>query len=237
MRSRPLHQRIGHAALKNVGHALAAGHLMSKDSGRTLAHGPIHFARPYGDAIAHAARHELKPEVSPIGFMQRVVEARLAIEAVEIGADELAVLHANAGIIDEIGHAARGVDLIVRAAGVRVFASMISTRSSSPFSMTTMRASRAYGEVYVTYSFIEASTSVHSDVRFTPKADISGRYTYPRATSELSNIVRARIFGHHFVRGGNHCRDSTMKRLTLTTALIAAALLLIGGPEAMRPPV
>jgi hypothetical protein len=44
------------------------------------------------------------------------VEARLTIEAVEIGADELAVLHANAGIVDEIGHATRGVDLIVRTA-------------------------------------------------------------------------------------------------------------------------
>jgi hypothetical protein len=44
------------------------------------------------------------------------VEARLTIEAVEIGADELAVLHANAGIIDEIGHATRGIDLIVRTA-------------------------------------------------------------------------------------------------------------------------
>jgi hypothetical protein len=40
---------------------------------------------------------------------------------------------------------------------VRVFASIISTRSSTAFSMTTMRASRAYGEVYVTYSFIEVS--------------------------------------------------------------------------------
>ena len=45
----------------------------------------------------------------------RVMEARLTIEAVEIGADELAVLHANAGVIDEIGNAARGVDLVVRA--------------------------------------------------------------------------------------------------------------------------
>jgi hypothetical protein len=43
------------------------------------------------------------------------VEARLTIEAVEIGADELAVLYAKTSIVDEIGHAARGVDLIVRA--------------------------------------------------------------------------------------------------------------------------
>ena len=49
------------------------------------------------------------------------MEARLAIEAIEIGADELAVFHPNASIIDQIGHAARGIDLIVATAGVRVF--------------------------------------------------------------------------------------------------------------------
>jgi hypothetical protein len=49
------------------------------------------------------------------------MEARLAVEAVEIGADELAVFHANAAIIDQIGHAAGGIDLIVGTAGGRVF--------------------------------------------------------------------------------------------------------------------
>jgi hypothetical protein len=37
---------------------------------------------------------------------QVMVEPRLVIEAVEIGTDELAVLHANAGGVDEIWHAA-----------------------------------------------------------------------------------------------------------------------------------
>jgi hypothetical protein len=97
-----LHQRIGYTVVKNVGHALAAGRLMGEDCGRTLARGPTHFACPYRNAVAHAARHELKPKVSPIGFTQRVVEARLAIEVVEIGTDELAVFHANASIVDEI---------------------------------------------------------------------------------------------------------------------------------------
>ena len=41
------------------------------------------------------------------------MEARLAIETVEIGANELAVFHADAGLIDQIGHAAGGIDLIV----------------------------------------------------------------------------------------------------------------------------
>jgi hypothetical protein len=70
----------------------------------------------------------------PIGLTQGVMEPRLAIKLVQIGIDELAVLHANAGVVDEIWH---------------VFASSISTRSSSLFSTTTMRAG-AYGDVYVT---------------------------------------------------------------------------------------
>ena len=78
------------------------------------------------------------------------MEPRLAIEAVEVGANQLTILHADASIVDEIGHAARRIDLIVGAADVRVFASTISTRSPSPFSIKRMRANRAYGEVCVT---------------------------------------------------------------------------------------
>ena len=49
------------------------------------------------------------------------MKARLAVEGVEISADELAVFHADAGVIDQIGHAAGGVDLIVRTAGGTCF--------------------------------------------------------------------------------------------------------------------
>jgi hypothetical protein len=38
------------------------------------------------------------------------MKAGLAVEVVQVGADELAVLHADAGVVDEIGHAPRGVD-------------------------------------------------------------------------------------------------------------------------------
>jgi hypothetical protein len=48
--------------------------------------------------------------------MEGLMESRLAIETVEIGADELAVLHADARVVNEIGHTARRIDLIVGAA-------------------------------------------------------------------------------------------------------------------------
>src|SRR5262249_12178646 len=101
--------------------ALGARCLMGESSRRTLVLGPGHFPAPHGDAVAHAARRKLEPKIRPIGCVRRVVEARLAVEGVEISADELAVFHADAGIIDEIGHAAGGVDPIVGTAGGACF--------------------------------------------------------------------------------------------------------------------
>ena len=109
---RPLHQRV---RPHNPQQHLPCAGFGPPHGGRTLARGAMHFARPYRDAVAHAERHEFEPKVTPIRFTSRTVEARLTIEAVEIGADELAVLYAKTSIVDEIGHAARGVDLIVRA--------------------------------------------------------------------------------------------------------------------------
>ena len=135
--ARPPHQRIGYTVLKNVCHAVCAGHLMSKDGGRTLAFGATHFAPPHAYSFTQTARRVFETQVIPVGCTERVVEPRLIIKAIEIGADELAVLHANAGIVNQKGHAASGIDLIVRAA-------------SSSFSRTRMRANRAYGERSVT---------------------------------------------------------------------------------------
>src|SRR6516165_8907964 len=84
---------------------------MRQNSGRTLPYGSSHLAYPYADAFAHVARRELKPLVSPIRLAGGVMETRLAIQVVQIGTDELAVFHADAGIIDQIGDAAGGIDL------------------------------------------------------------------------------------------------------------------------------
>src|SRR5215468_2586551 len=41
------------------------------------------------------------------------METGRAIDGIEVGADELAVLHADAVVIDQIGHPTRRVDLVV----------------------------------------------------------------------------------------------------------------------------
>src|SRR5206468_11603101 len=102
----PIHQRIANPRFKKVGHALPAPDLVSQHGRRTLTRGSTHFAHPYADPFAHAARVSLESAVVPIGVTSWVVESGLAVKAVEIITDELAVFHANAGIVDEVGHAA-----------------------------------------------------------------------------------------------------------------------------------
>jgi hypothetical protein len=147
---RPPHQRIGYAVLKNVRHALRAGYLMSKDRGRTFTFGATHFAPPYADSFTQTARRVFEPQVIPVGCTERIVESRLTVEAIEIGADELAVLHANAGIVNQKGHAARGIDLIVGTARGTRFRLDNLNAVLKCLSRTRMRANRAYGERSVT---------------------------------------------------------------------------------------
>src|SRR5262245_36665193 len=109
----PLHQRVGYPRLKMIGHAQTTGNLVRENGRRALGLGAMHFAHPYRDAVTHAARRGLKPPVGPIGCMERVMEPRLCVETNEIGADELAVLHADARVVNEIGYTARRVDLII----------------------------------------------------------------------------------------------------------------------------
>ena len=94
---------------------------MGESGRRTFAFGPSHFPTPHSDSVAHAARRELEPKICPVGCVRCAVEARLAIEAVEVSTDELAVFHADAGIIDQIGDAAGGIDLIIGTAGGACF--------------------------------------------------------------------------------------------------------------------
>src|SRR6516165_3636498 len=94
---------------------------MGKRGRRTFVLRPGHFPTPYRDSVAHAARGELEPKIRPLGGVRCHVEARLAVEAIEVGTDELAVFHADAGIVDQIGHAAGWIDPIVGTAGRTCF--------------------------------------------------------------------------------------------------------------------
>src|SRR5262249_22321472 len=94
---------------------------MGECSRRALALGPGYLPAPHGDAVAHATRCELEPKIRPIGCVRCAVESRLAVKAVEIGTDKLAVFHADAGVIDEVRHPTGGIDLIIGTAGDACF--------------------------------------------------------------------------------------------------------------------
>jgi hypothetical protein len=59
---------------------------MGESGLRTLILWPSHLPTPDSDAVAHAARRELKTKIRPIRCVGYVVEARLAVETIEIGA-------------------------------------------------------------------------------------------------------------------------------------------------------
>ena len=60
--------------------------------------GRLYFAHPYADSFTQTARRVFEPgKEIPVGCTERVVESRLTVEAIEIGRDELTVLHAKAG--------------------------------------------------------------------------------------------------------------------------------------------
>ena len=56
----------GHLGLEIIRHALGAGGFVRERGRRALVLGPAHLARPYRDAVAHAARPGLEPAVRPI---------------------------------------------------------------------------------------------------------------------------------------------------------------------------
>src|SRR5262245_37755034 len=72
----------------------------------TFVLGSTHLTHPYGRCLRTCCARCLQSAVVPIGLTQWAMEPGLAIKAVEIGTDELALLHANAGVVVEIGHAA-----------------------------------------------------------------------------------------------------------------------------------
>src|SRR5688572_11758677 len=80
--------------------------------GRALVHRPVQLAQPDREAIHQASRQPFEPARFPACFGER----RLAVELVEVGADRLGFLQPHAIVTHEIGDAARGIDLVVRAA-------------------------------------------------------------------------------------------------------------------------
>ena len=105
-RDRPVHHRVRHLRLENIGEALSTRSLVCEHGRRPLVLGTAHLAHVDRDAVGKAARGRFDAPIRQVGCSLRIMKPRLAIEAVEIGADDLAVLHPDAIVVDEVGHTA-----------------------------------------------------------------------------------------------------------------------------------
>src|SRR5579871_102387 len=108
---RRLQQCLPHLGFKHIRQPSGTGGLMRKQGRRPFVLRSAHFTYPNRNAVAEAACHRLEPAVRPVRII--AVKAGLAVEAVEIGADDLTVLKADPGIIDEVGHPAGRIDSII----------------------------------------------------------------------------------------------------------------------------
>src|SRR5579859_5036132 len=110
---RRLQQCLPHLGFKHIRQPSGTGCLMRKQGWRSLVLRSAHFTYPNRNAVAEAARRRLEPAIRPVRIIRRSMEAGLAVEAVEIRANDLAVLKANSGIINEVGHPAGRINLII----------------------------------------------------------------------------------------------------------------------------
>src|SRR5689334_21502078 len=88
---RPLHQRMGDLALPEIGHAHGAIGFVRDHARRALVLRARRLAPPDRETVEHAPRERFEPPSLPAGGL----ELRLALELVEVVADDLRLLHAN----------------------------------------------------------------------------------------------------------------------------------------------
>src|SRR5512147_960987 len=110
---RPAHERVLDFALPGVRHASGAIRLVLNDPRRALVRGPQYLAAPDGKAVQHASRQCFEAACLPRSITARRIERRLAIQMVEVGANESGFLHADAVVTHQIGDAAGRIDAVV----------------------------------------------------------------------------------------------------------------------------
>src|SRR5688572_31840476 len=111
-----MHVGMCDLAFPELDHARGAGDLMPDDSRRAFVRRSVELSQPNRHAVHQAARECFQAASLPSLLASREIEGWLAVQMVEVGADELRLLEACAVVADEVRNAARRVDLVVRAA-------------------------------------------------------------------------------------------------------------------------
>src|SRR5688572_29817989 len=100
--------------LPEVRHAHAALRFVAEDRRRLLVLSPHDLAAPDRESVQHASRHGLETARLPPLVTRRQIENRFTVEVIEPGADDGGFLQPDAVVTNEIGHAARWIDAVVR---------------------------------------------------------------------------------------------------------------------------
>jgi hypothetical protein len=77
-------ERSGDLSLEHVGQPVRAGDFMSEQGWRTLSLWPMHFANPDGNALTKSSRGSLNAPITPFQILNRMMEKRLLIQAVQV---------------------------------------------------------------------------------------------------------------------------------------------------------
>jgi hypothetical protein len=108
--------------LPQIKHARRPIGLVPDHARRALVRRTVQLAQPDRQPVHQASRQRLQPARFPSRFPGRQGEGRLAVQLVEPGADHGGLFHSHPVVAHEVGNAARGIDLVVRAvrtAGLR----------------------------------------------------------------------------------------------------------------------
>src|SRR5687767_12460169 len=100
--------------LPQIDHAFAALLLVADDGGRALVLRPPELAAPDRETVDHASRERLETARLPALIPCGQIEGWLSVEAIEVLADECGFLQTDAIVPDEVRHATRWIDGVVR---------------------------------------------------------------------------------------------------------------------------
>src|SRR6266576_1606057 len=100
--------------LPEISHSFTAVCFVLEDCGRLLILRPHNFTAPNREAIQHASRQGFETARLPRLVTGWQIENRIAVEVIEVGADDCRIFKSYAVVADEIGDATRWIDTVVR---------------------------------------------------------------------------------------------------------------------------
>src|SRR6266542_5934009 len=111
---RSAHQRMIDLPLPQVCHSLTAICFVSDNRRRLFVFRPGDLTAPHCEPVQYASRQSFETARLPSLLTGRQLEDRITVNMIEMGADDSRFFQPNAVVTDEIRHATRRINLVVR---------------------------------------------------------------------------------------------------------------------------